>query len=308
MGLFASQFEWPVPFLSTLGTELMAAVGATAVGVLLGFLFGIPRAVDGAQPSGAAYRANTNLEQISDWLTKIIIGVSLIELSSLSKGFGKVVDGVADGIGGGVAGRTVAAGLLLYFSIIGFINGWLAVRLYLQRALSAADEVRDTIEDTRGEIDAIADQPDVPEDIKERLRSMEERLEAAAHIAASTPVSDRPPPSPSAIRRRLENRWMAFHTRSLDGSFRLMLRPPSDWFGTRLLECRVIGDQGVVGKATTTVRRDEQGLSGNTLFFPEDFEGALEARAPGRYRVVWIDRAANRLITGGWIPMTGDAE
>src|SRR5216684_1230684 len=71
---------------------LLIAGAALAAGVLIGFLFGIPRTQQkegqksdptiGSQPGVAdGYGVNTNLEQISDWLTKIIVGVGLVQLT-----------------------------------------------------------------------------------------------------------------------------------------------------------------------------------------------------------------------------------
>src|ERR1700730_13401118 len=50
-----------------------------ALGWAVGFLFGVPRV--GSTP--ASTRINTNLEQISDWLTKILVGVGLTQLHKL---------------------------------------------------------------------------------------------------------------------------------------------------------------------------------------------------------------------------------
>jgi predicted secreted protein len=59
------------------------------IGGLLGFLFGIPRTLQQEasqateqnrkdRPQETNYAVNTNLDQISDWLTKILVGVSQI--------------------------------------------------------------------------------------------------------------------------------------------------------------------------------------------------------------------------------------
>jgi len=64
---------------------------------LLGFLFGIPRVLQkdsqseaaesksGIVPRSAGYQLiiNTNLDDVSDWLTKILLGVGLVELQKL---------------------------------------------------------------------------------------------------------------------------------------------------------------------------------------------------------------------------------
>jgi glucosamine-6-phosphate deaminase len=59
-------------------------------------LFGIPRSLagpEGAEDKAAAgaYRPNTNLEQISDWLTKILVGVGLVQFTTLAQHAGDLV-------------------------------------------------------------------------------------------------------------------------------------------------------------------------------------------------------------------------
>jgi tetratricopeptide (TPR) repeat protein len=140
-----------------------------AVGGMVGFLFGIPRVLQNdnpppsngnnstatdpsaptnssssSQPSGQngthpAYtqRVNTNLEQISDWLTKILVGVGLIELKEL----GHAVPNAARYIGQGIGPQheEFAAAMIVYFSVAGFLNGYLLTRLWLAGAFSRAD-------------------------------------------------------------------------------------------------------------------------------------------------------------------------
>src|SRR6185503_13654313 len=59
----------------------LVALAPAAVGALLGFVFGIPKTLQSNAPPAAdgkaAYQVNTNLEQISDWLTKMLVGVGL---------------------------------------------------------------------------------------------------------------------------------------------------------------------------------------------------------------------------------------
>src|ERR1700721_118749 len=55
------------------------AIACLAAGSLLGIVFGIPReaadnpSTDAGRPA-AWLRANTNMEEISDWLTKLLLG------------------------------------------------------------------------------------------------------------------------------------------------------------------------------------------------------------------------------------------
>lgn len=92
-------------FMAAASVPFALLMCSTMIGLLLGFLFGIPRSVqragaasekDGvvtvteqAPPGdlrrrpGPAFITNTNLEEISDWLTKIIIGLSLIQFKEI---------------------------------------------------------------------------------------------------------------------------------------------------------------------------------------------------------------------------------
>lgn len=79
---------------------------------------------------------NTNLEQISDWLTKIIVGVSLVN----SERVGQAMLGIATEMAssfGGPGSRSLALAILTYFSVIGLLGGYLLTRLFLQRAFEA---------------------------------------------------------------------------------------------------------------------------------------------------------------------------
>ena len=96
---------WP----SLFGTLWTVAAAAYLVGVVIGFLFGIPRAVksidllteEGNAPVGNSPSAqlddlrtiksrhdrletNTNLQDISDWLTKMIVGIGLTQLHKVT--------------------------------------------------------------------------------------------------------------------------------------------------------------------------------------------------------------------------------
>lgn len=93
-------------FLDTASVGLLVAGAGLTVGSLIGFLFGIPRSLQGEHPeqpirekdnteskNGAGgndqqgrrrpYGANTNLETISDWLTKILVGVGLTQITKV---------------------------------------------------------------------------------------------------------------------------------------------------------------------------------------------------------------------------------
>jgi hypothetical protein len=130
---------------SILATALMAGAAAFLVGALAGFLFGIPRTLTGvpSPPDGAGngldYQPNTNLEQISDWLTKILVGVGLVQIGQLRKGFRDLVRFVAPGLGDDAAARGFGSALLIYYLVGGFLAGYLVTRLKLAGAFAYAD-------------------------------------------------------------------------------------------------------------------------------------------------------------------------
>ncbi|MEM9413169.1 MAG: hypothetical protein AAGA30_18820, partial [Planctomycetota bacterium] len=70
------------------------AVSSFSIATVVGFLFGIPKVLQGEDLPKTAVagsvgdrryeqRVNTNLEQISDWLTKIIVGLGLVNLGAV---------------------------------------------------------------------------------------------------------------------------------------------------------------------------------------------------------------------------------
>lgn len=136
-------------------TGLFTASASFAAGALFGFLFGIPRSltsgeVTSAEGDTAAKRLiepNTNLEQISDWLTKILIGVGLVQLQQISGGVESLADDLAPGLGGAPNGSAVAVMLMVSFSITGFVGAYLYTRLRLQSAFALADLIEAAVDE-----------------------------------------------------------------------------------------------------------------------------------------------------------------
>ncbi|MGK5026113.1 response regulator [Janthinobacterium sp. RB2R34] len=156
---------------------LLWSLGFCVSGMLVGFLFGIPRSLpsgtvnmppaaertNGKRRSGDEPAAtetatdasntiflgtptpmeiNSNLVEVSDWLTKIIVGVGLIELKSLPA----TAQGVAAFIAPSLAiapdtARAVAGGAMLFFSVHGFLIGYLLTRIYLSIMIKRADSL-----------------------------------------------------------------------------------------------------------------------------------------------------------------------
>jgi len=154
--------------LDTPFAALLWATGLLSLGWLIGFLFGIPKVLQGdaalaqaqsippPQPGGTPetspqsataaaniatrrnqYLVNTNLEQISDWLTKIIVGLGLINLKQVPELVLRLSNFMAPVMG--ADSNVFAAAVFLYFSVIGFLGGYITTRLWLAGAFYRAD-------------------------------------------------------------------------------------------------------------------------------------------------------------------------
>ena len=170
------------------GVGAITAIAAMFAGGLLGLLFGIPRSVAIIESTGtaqgtdrvppnAAYVANTNLEQISDWLTKILVGVGLVQLGAIGRGVGTLIDFLAPGLGGLASSRILAFGLLVFFCVWGFIVGYMFARTYLPRLFRTADEeaLRVEVQEVHAELVATQERIEHQEDRDVRALSWTSR-------------------------------------------------------------------------------------------------------------------------------------
>lgn len=145
--LFASTH----PGLEKFSVGLLTAAASFAAGALLGFLFGIPRylATQSATPATASaptnYSPNTNLEQISDWLTKILVGVGLVQIGQIGHSLSVLGSGVEKGLGKDT--QSIAITLIIAFTIAGFMTSYLFTRLRLQTVLEPLKEALKKQED-----------------------------------------------------------------------------------------------------------------------------------------------------------------
>jgi hypothetical protein len=195
IAIYAAQF-YPsrITILSVFGVGVLAAGASLLSGFLLGFLFGIPRTpkdaasgqaggttttqqgADGGDTAGqraknrlASVETNSNLVEISDWLTKILVGVGLVELSKIPGKMEALAGYVSKGLRGcedpALAGymasglqackdsvsidrsHAAALAIIVFFFAAGFLIAYLWVRLYFQRALEELANEADRVED-----------------------------------------------------------------------------------------------------------------------------------------------------------------
>jgi hypothetical protein len=143
------------PYPRYISVGLLTACAAFMVGTLAGLVLAIPRIV-----SSGAYRhretiergqeqtqvpqvlPSTNLAEISDWLTKLLLGAGLVSLTRLGRPLSQLIDDVARGLGGGTASggvtasATVIAGAILVdYVILGFLGGYLTTAFFYGRVL-----------------------------------------------------------------------------------------------------------------------------------------------------------------------------
>lgn len=129
----------------------VSAIGAVVAGAsamvawLFGLLFGIPRSIarpnDPAPPSANAAhpnagqptsRVNTNLEDVSDWLTKTLIGVGLTQLNSIPHKLWQYALAMDQASLNGKAGGAVfILGVALTGAAGGFWVGYVTTRTFL---------------------------------------------------------------------------------------------------------------------------------------------------------------------------------
>jgi hypothetical protein len=136
-----------VRFTTFFGADLLVAAAAASAGALFGFVFGIPRTLDPAgraavvtatsqggagAASNAIMAANTNLERISDWLTTLLIGATLVQIKDIAAWIGGLGRGLLQG--GANANDAIIPVIVIYFFTLAFLGVYLITRLYLTSA------------------------------------------------------------------------------------------------------------------------------------------------------------------------------
>ncbi|HVF04295.1 MAG TPA: hypothetical protein VNA20_05605 [Frankiaceae bacterium] len=135
--------------LRVAGFAAMMGLAAAVVGGLLGFLFGVPRYArvneTATQDSLTSLESdlartrwyhNTNLEQVSDWLTKILVGVGLTQFRSIGDALGRLVHAASPGLGNTEGSAAFAGFVLAYFGALGFMVSYILTVSILPRFLA----------------------------------------------------------------------------------------------------------------------------------------------------------------------------
>jgi hypothetical protein len=113
--------------------------GAAAffVGTIFGFLFGFPKSKNGSvtQGSSDAYRDNTNLEDVSDWLTKIVIGISIAQFKEIALEVDRFAKAIDNAFPHDTGSYPVSIATLVYGFVCGFMAYYTWARSRFRRHL-----------------------------------------------------------------------------------------------------------------------------------------------------------------------------
>lgn len=130
----------------TIAVGLMIEAASITSGAAIGFLFALPRSITISVPMGTerpsrglTVRPNTNLEEVSDWLTKIIVGLTLTQLGKIPSAAAHLFTVLGRALGTLPESVIFAGCLVIYAFIIGLVNAWLATRIYIEQWMEGSD-------------------------------------------------------------------------------------------------------------------------------------------------------------------------
>lgn len=143
--LYALTYELSL-VVQVLGVALLLAMASALGGGFLGILFGIPRTVlpptdanhingSNGQNGAIDYKPNNNLEEVSDWLTKIIIGVGLTQLITLPRAMRSLADYFRPALGNSDSSGGFGVVIIFSFVVSGFLVGYFWSLFRLRSAL-----------------------------------------------------------------------------------------------------------------------------------------------------------------------------
>jgi hypothetical protein len=181
------------------GVGMLVAGAALLSGFLLGFIFAIPRVGDQkgraatAQPQGAQAPVsgapndpvpfNANLVEISDWLTKIIVGVGLVELHSIKDKLGELSYYLAPGLLPApsveplISGQAAGLAILIFYSTLGFLLGYVWTMIYFRYLVGEFQHLIDDLQQKNATLEQ-------QKDVERRLR-----ITATSMISAEASLS-----------------------------------------------------------------------------------------------------------------------
>jgi len=125
-----------------LGAAILIAGSSFTSGGLAGLLFGIPKLLqkENQVDNQTAIVQNDNLVEISDWLTKIIVGVGLTQLYQIPGFLGRIGRYFSPVFGNANDSKAAVICIILYFLALGFFALYLWTRLFFVRFLKTLND------------------------------------------------------------------------------------------------------------------------------------------------------------------------
>lgn len=145
---FATQYSSYSQQISVLSVGFAFAFAALIFGYFIGFIFGLPRthpqesrsfesnnfnntSNEERSTQYSLYSENSNLENISDWLSKILVGVGLIQLTLIPTYLHKFTEFIEPALSGQQANMGIIGTPILVSCLFdGFLIGYLWTRCY----------------------------------------------------------------------------------------------------------------------------------------------------------------------------------
>ncbi len=130
-------------------TSFIWSLAWLAAGFVFGFIFGIPKVITAttsttnpalnvpSQKPAPKLKVNTNLEDISDWLTKILVGATLTQITRIPAAIRSAAWFMAAGDASSPTGFNGA--IIIYYSALGFLSGYILTRMFFARAFESVD-------------------------------------------------------------------------------------------------------------------------------------------------------------------------
>ena len=86
------------------------------------------------------FSPSTNLAEISDWLTKLLLGAGLVSLSHLGGPIGDLINDVAGALHSSTAGpnaiqsaKVIAGAVMIGFTVLGILGGYITQLGFMNR-------------------------------------------------------------------------------------------------------------------------------------------------------------------------------
>lgn len=203
IGIFASFALFPFYALSIEKFEatfvlILTGLASLSGGAILGFLFAFPKAAPVEKPelsdsesASVTHSVNANLNEVSDWLTKMIVGLGLVNLAKIDSWLLKA----GKEIGGDFDGQIIVAVSIPFFAAAGFLLTYIKTRVDLAPALAEADHrtLGDVINEKVKQVveDQAAKDLEVRETIQAVLDGSEERSqrEIDQEVSSASPTA-----------------------------------------------------------------------------------------------------------------------